>query len=71
MSERSILIKFDTETGQHQIEAEGFEGLSCLEATQAFEEALGEVGESDRTYKPEVQTNTVRTTNFAETKQNQ
>lgn len=69
--ERSILIKFDTKTGQHQIEAEGFEGLSCLEATQAFEEALGTVNQSDRTYKSEAQTNTVRTTNSVQARQKQ
>ncbi|MFM6138748.1 MAG: DUF2997 domain-containing protein [Sphaerospermopsis kisseleviana] len=58
--ERVILIHFDTGTGEVKIEAEGFEGLSCLEATQPFEEALGIVG--DRTYKPESQQQ-VRTTN--------
>lgn len=52
--ERAILIHFDTVTGEVKIEAEGFEGLSCLEATQPFEEALGVV-EGDRTYKPESQ----------------
>lgn len=53
--ERSILIHFDKTTGTVKIEAEGFEGLSCLEATQPFEEVLGIVKESDRTYKPEVE----------------
>lgn len=53
--ERSILIHFDTATGAVRIEAEGFEGLSCLEATQPFEEVLGIVQESDRTYKPEAE----------------
>lgn len=52
--ERAILIHFDTVTGEVKIEAEGFEGLSCLEATQPFEEALG-VLQGDRTYKPESQ----------------
>lgn len=59
--ERAILIHFDAGTGEVKIEAEGFEGLSCLEATQPFEEALGIV-ESDRIYKPESQQQ-VRTTN--------
>lgn len=58
--ERSILIHFDSKTGQVRVEAEGFEGLSCLEATQPFEEALGVV-EGDRVYKPEAQTQQVRT----------
>lgn len=58
--ERAILIHFDTITGEVKIEAEGFEGLSCLEATQPFEEALGVVhsdayGGELRTYKPESQ----------------
>ncbi|MFN6456114.1 MAG: DUF2997 domain-containing protein [Nostoc sp. EfeVER01] len=52
--ERAILIHFDTVTGEVKIEAEGFEGLSCLEATQPFEEALGIV-QGDRIYKPESQ----------------
>jgi hypothetical protein len=52
--ERAILIHFDTVTGEVKIEAEGFEGLSCLEATQPFEEALGVV-KGDRIYKPESQ----------------
>lgn len=55
MQEKAILIHFDTATGIFRIEAEGFEGLSCLEATQPFEEALGTVRERDRTYKPEAE----------------
>ncbi|MBD2527994.1 DUF2997 domain-containing protein [Nostoc sp. FACHB-133] len=47
--ERSVLIHFDSATGEVKVEAEGFEGLSCLSATQPFEEALGVVG--DRTFK--------------------
>ncbi|QLE53392.1 DUF2997 domain-containing protein (plasmid) [Nostoc sp. C057] len=50
--ERSILIHFDSATGEVRVEAEGFEGLSCLSATQPFEEALGVV-EGDRTFKEE------------------
>ena len=53
--ERAILIHFDKTTGAVKIEAQGFEGLSCLEATQPFEEVLGIVQERDRTYKPEAQ----------------
>ncbi|MBD2536989.1 DUF2997 domain-containing protein [Nostoc flagelliforme FACHB-838] len=51
--ERSILIHFDNATGEVRVEAEGFEGLSCLSATQPFEEALGVVNESDRIFKDE------------------
>ena len=71
MSERSLLIHFDTTTGQHTVEAEGFEGLGCLEATQAFEEALGVVTESARTFKPEAQVNSVSTTNSVQARQRQ
>ncbi|MBD2533476.1 DUF2997 domain-containing protein [Nostoc flagelliforme FACHB-838] len=59
--ERSILIHFDNATGEVRVEAEGFEGLSCLSATQPFEEALGVV-EGDRIYKDEAQTQQLRTT---------
>ncbi len=69
MPERSLLIHFDTKTGQHTVEAEGFEGLSCLEATQAFEEALGIVKENDRTFKPEAQKNSISMTNSVQAKQ--
>ena len=60
--ERSILIHFDSATGEMKVEAEGFEGLSCLGATQPFEFALGVVSESDRIYKDEAQTQQLRTT---------
>ena len=64
--ERSILIHFDNATGEVRVEAEGFEGLSCLSATQPFESALGVV--SDRTYKDEAQTQQLRTTNSNQTR---
>ncbi|MBD2471432.1 DUF2997 domain-containing protein [Nostoc sp. FACHB-145] len=64
--ERAILIHFDQLTGEVRVEADGFEGLSCLEATQPFEEALGIV--SDRTFKDEAQTQQIRTTNTHQTK---
>ncbi|MBD2505140.1 DUF2997 domain-containing protein [Anabaena azotica] len=57
--ERSVLIHFDNSTGEVRVEAEGFEGGSCLSATQPFEEALGEVG--DRTFKEEAQSQQIRT----------
>jgi hypothetical protein len=65
--ERSILIHFDNATGEVRVEAEGFEGLSCLSATQPFEEALGVV-EGDRTFKNEAQTQQLRTTNSNQTR---
>ncbi|MBW4557108.1 MAG: DUF2997 domain-containing protein [Trichormus sp. ATA11-4-KO1] len=64
--ERSILIHFDKLTGEVRVEAEGFEGLSCLEATQPFEEALGVVG--DRTFKDEAQTQQLRNTSTHQTR---
>jgi Protein of unknown function (DUF2997) len=66
--ERSILIHFDNATGEVRVEAKGFEGLSCLGATQPFESALGVVSESDRTYKDEAQTQQLRTTNSNQTR---
>jgi hypothetical protein len=72
MQERAILIHFDETTGEVKVEAEGYEGLSCLEATQPFEEALGVVQMSDRTYKPEAQIqHTLRTTNTQSTRLHQ
>ncbi|WP_373530905.1 DUF2997 domain-containing protein [Nostoc sp.] len=59
--ERSILIHFDKITGEVKVEASGFEGLSCLEATQPFEEALGIV-EGEREFKPEAQTQRMTST---------
>jgi hypothetical protein len=65
--ERSILIHFDNATGEVRVEAEGFEGLSCLSATQPFEEALGVVSESDRNFKEESAPQ-LRTTNSSQTR---
>ncbi|WP_341529935.1 DUF2997 domain-containing protein (plasmid) [Nostoc sp. UHCC 0302] len=64
--ERSILIHFDSATGEVRVEAEGFDGVSCLSATQPFEEALGVVGE--REFKDEAQTQQLRTTNSSQTR---
>ncbi|MHC5825503.1 MAG: DUF2997 domain-containing protein [Nostoc sp.] len=65
--ERSILIHFDNATGKVRVEAEGFEGLSCLGATQPFESALGVVSESDRIFKEESAPQ-LRTTNSSQTR---
>ncbi|MDZ8258964.1 DUF2997 domain-containing protein [Nostoc sp. ChiQUE01b] len=61
--ERSILIHFDSATGEVRVEAEGFKDLSCLSATQPFEEALGVVG--DRVFKEESAPQ-LRTTNSSQ-----
>jgi hypothetical protein len=63
--ERSVLIHFDSATGEVRVEAEGFEGLTCLSATQPFEEALGVVG--DRIFKEESAPQ-LRTTNSSQTR---
>ncbi|MBD2208039.1 DUF2997 domain-containing protein [Calothrix sp. FACHB-1219] len=52
--ERAILIHFNSVTGEVKVEAQGFEGLACIEATQPIEEALGVVA-GDRSFKPEAQ----------------
>lgn len=65
--ERSVLIHFDNKTGEVRVEAEGFEGLSCLSATQPFEEALGVV-EGEREFKPEAQTQQLRANSTHQTK---
>lgn len=67
--ERAILIHFDNLTAEVRVEAQGFDGLSCLEVTQPFEEALGVVG--DRTFKDEAQTQQIRTTNIHQTRLHQ
>ena len=64
--ERAVLIHFDSKTGEVRVEAEGFQGLSCLEATQPFEEALGVV--SEITYKPEAQTQQLRNNSTHQTR---
>ncbi|MHC5914275.1 MAG: DUF2997 domain-containing protein [Nostoc sp.] len=70
--ERSILIHFDSATGEVRVEAEGFEGVSCLSATQPFEEALGVVegdayGGKLRIFKEESAPQ-LRTTNSSQTR---
>ena len=57
--ERAIVITFDQTTGNTKIETEGFEGISCLLATQPFEEALGII--SDRQFKPEAEQQQIHT----------
>ncbi|MBN4004221.1 DUF2997 domain-containing protein [Nostoc sp. LPT] len=73
--ERSIMIHFDNATGEVRVEAEGFEGLSCLSATQPFEEALGVVegdayGGKLRIFKEESAPQ-LRTTNSNQTRLHQ
>lgn len=50
---KSITVKIDP-MGNPEIEANGFNGQGCAEATKGLEEALaGGSGEFSREYKPE------------------
>jgi hypothetical protein len=40
---KEIILKFDLKTGQAKIEAQGFKGSTCTEATRFLKEALGNV----------------------------
>lgn len=40
---KEIILKFDLRTGQAKIEAQGFKGSACTEATRFLKEALGNV----------------------------
>lgn len=51
MSEEKVIITIDNTNFTTHIEAEGFSGNSCLEATAPFEAALGKPG--DRKLKKE------------------
>ena len=42
-------IKVEIKGGKPKITAEGFTGTSCMDATRAFEEALGSVEEDVKT----------------------
>jgi len=39
---KEIILKFDTKTGECQIEAQGFRGKSCQDATEFLKKALGQ-----------------------------
>lgn len=48
---KEIIITINEETGDSTVEAKGFVGKSCTDATKPFIEAIG--GTSKRTVKPE------------------
>ena len=52
MFDKKILITIPP-YGAPKIEAEGFNGIGCAEATAAFEQALSGGAIENRTYKPE------------------
>lgn len=49
---RKVIVRIDP-LGRPQIEAVGFNGIGCTEATQAIEAALAGSGGVDRVIKPE------------------
>jgi Protein of unknown function (DUF2997) len=50
MPGQSIVIRIDPATGETSLEAVGFGGLGCRDASRPFEDALGVTGE--RSTKP-------------------
>ena len=53
MSDRKIIVKIDPR-GNATVEAQGFNGQGCTDATKAIEQALaGGGGEVTREFKPE------------------
>lgn len=46
--EREIIIKFSLTTGEAQIEAKGFKGHSCADATKFLRDSLGECTDFQR-----------------------
>lgn len=67
MSDRKIKIKIDP-LGNPTVEAEGFTGGECAEATRGIEQALGGIDGADRELKSEYyeegdegEENTIRT----------
>lgn len=58
MAARKIIVKVNLETGATEIEAIGYNGSGCKDATRDFENALGVV--EDRTVKPVMWNNTMQ-----------
>lgn len=52
MNQKEIEIKID-QLGRPTIEAIGYKGVGCTDATAALEKALNGSGTKDRKYKPE------------------
>lgn len=46
--EKEIVLKFDLETGECVIEAKGFKGSSCAEATKFLKDTLGQCTDFQR-----------------------
>ncbi len=45
MKEKEIVLKFDLRSGEAKVEAKGFRGTSCQDATKFLRNALGEVSD--------------------------
>lgn len=45
---KEIIIKFDTKKGEAKVEAKGFRGSSCAEATKFLKETLGQCTDFQR-----------------------
>jgi len=43
MQEQEIVLKFDPKSGECRVEAKGFHGNSCQEATKFLKDTLGEM----------------------------
>lgn len=53
MSDKKIVVTIDAKTGKPTIEAVGFNGVGCQDATAAFENLFSASGEVTRVLKPE------------------
>jgi len=42
---KEIILKFDIKTGECKIEAQGFKGSSCQDATRFLKDTLGQVSD--------------------------
>lgn len=46
--EETIIIKFNLNTGEAQVEAKGFKGSSCADATKFLRDTLGQCSDFQR-----------------------
>jgi len=45
---KEIILKFDIKTGEAKVEAQGFKGSSCQDATKFLKDALGQCTDFQR-----------------------
>jgi len=48
MADRKIVLKINTKSGEASVDAQGFKGKSCADATKFVKEALGKVTNEDK-----------------------